>query len=188
MSDIDPSPGMKAPLPPLKPGSIEELLEIMRPRVRRVFAQYRIPHHDAEDLLQEALIVTFRRWDIIQYPEGWLLVTLRHKCSIYWREKRTSRLQAVDPPFLEALSEAVPPEQEREEMLWDLDRLFACLEDRHRALLSLRYLYGFSTTECAKKLGYNASSVRKLSCRAVIKMLRRLDEGRPPGMRLAAGE
>jgi len=182
MSDADP------PLaPPAGPASIEELLDVVRGRVRRVFAQYRIPHQDAEDLLQEALIVTFKRWDEIRYKEGWLLVTLRHKCSIYWREKRGSRMQAVDPPFLEALSPSVAPEQEREEMLWDLHTLFECLEERHSALLSLRYLSGFSTTECAKRLGYNASSVRKLSCRALVKMLRRLDEGRPPGMRLASG-
>ena len=67
------------------------------------------------------------------------------------------------------------PEQEREEMLWDLVTLFECLEERHSALLTLRYLSGFSTSECAKRLGYNASSVRKLSCRALAKMLRRMD-------------
>ena len=168
-----------SPVPVLSgPTSIDELIEAVRPKVRRVFAQYRIPHQDAEDLLQEALIVTFKRWADIYFKEGWLLVTLRHKCSIYWREKRSSRLQPVDPSFLEALSEPVSPEQEREEMLWDLDRLFDCLEERHHALLSLRYLFGYSTAECAEKLGYNVSSVRKLSCRAVTKMLRRLDEGR----------
>ena len=160
------------------PASIDELIAAVRPKVRQVFAQYRIPHQDAEDLLQEALIVTFKRWADIYFKEGWLLVTLRHKCSIYWREKRSSRLQPVDPSFLEALSEPIAPEQEREEMLWDLDRLFECLEDRHHALLCLRYLFGYSTAECAEKLGYNVSSVRKLSCRAVTKMLRRMDEGR----------
>jgi RNA polymerase sigma factor (sigma-70 family) len=170
------------------PASIDELIEAVRPKVRRVFAQYRIPHQDAEDLMQEALIVTFKRWADIYFKEGWLLVTLRHKCSIYWREKRTGRVQAVDPSFLESLSEPVSPEQERAEMLWDLDRLFDCLEERHSALLSLRYLFGYSTAQCAEILGYNVSSVRKLSCRAVAKMLRRLDESRPPSARLAAGE
>jgi RNA polymerase sigma factor (sigma-70 family) len=176
MSDADPPAGA-APAPGPST-SFEELLAASRPKVRRVFAHFRIPHQDAEDLLQEALIVTFKRWNEIRYPEGWLLVTLRFKCSVYWREKRNNRLQAVDLPFLEVLSEAVPPEQEREEMLWDLDRLFDCLEERHRALLSLRYLAGYSTAQCAEILGYNVSSVRKLSCRAVVKMLRRLDEGR----------
>ncbi len=175
MCDADPSSG--AAIGP----ELEELIATSRPKVRRVFAQYRIPHQDAHDLLQEALIVTFRRWPEIRHKEGWLLVTLRYKCSIYWREKGINRLQAVDPPFLEVLSEAVPPEQEREEMLWDLDRLFDCLEERHKALLSLRYLKGYTTAECAEILGYNVSSVRKLSCRAVAKLLRRLDEGRFPG-------
>ena len=66
------------------------------------------------------------------------------------REKRTGRVQAVDPSFLESLSEPVSPEQERAEMLWDLDRLFDCLEERHKALLSLRYLKGYTTAECAE--------------------------------------
>jgi len=176
------------PRPPLPsgPASLDELIEVVRPKVRRVFAQYRVPHQDAEDLMQEALIVTFKRWDDIYFKEGWLLGTLRHKCSIYWREKQGSRLQAVDPAFLEVLSEPVSPEQEREEMLWDLDRLFECLEARHSALLALRYLFGYSTAQCAEILGYNVSSVRKLSCRAVAKMLRRLDESRPPSARLAS--
>ncbi|HEV7515705.1 MAG TPA: sigma-70 family RNA polymerase sigma factor [Thermoanaerobaculia bacterium] len=166
--------------PDPEPITFEELIAASRPKVRRVFAHYRIPHQDAEDLLQEALIVTLRRWSEIRHKEGWLVVTLRYKCSIYWREKQTSRMQAVDPPFLEVLSEAVPPEQERAEMHWDLDSLFACLEERHSALLRLRYLHGYSTAECAEILGYNVSSVRKLCGRAVAKMLRRLDEGRFP--------
>jgi RNA polymerase sigma factor (sigma-70 family) len=175
-------------IPAPGPASFEELIAVSRPKVRRVFAQYRIPHQDAEDLLQEALIVTFKRWDDIRHKEGWLVVTLRFKCSIYWREKQGSRLQGVDPSFLEVLSEAVPPEQEREEMHWDLEELFDCLEERHSALLRLRYLHGYSTAECAEILGYNVSSVRKLCGRAVVKMLRRLDEGRfGAGSRPAAG-
>jgi len=173
--------------PAPEPATFEELIATSRPKVRRVFAHFRIPHQDAEDLLQEALIVTFKRWSEIRHKEGWLVVTLRFKCSIYWREKQTSRLQAVDPSFLEVLSEAVPPEQEREEMLWDLDSLFGCLEERHSALLYLRYLSGYSTAECAEMLGYNVSSVRKLCGRAVAKMLRRLDESGPPSLRRSNG-
>src|SRR4029077_14948113 len=89
---------------PAGPASIEELLEELRPKIRRLFANYRVPHTDAEDLLQEALLATFLNWSEIRSKQGWLLVTLRHKCSVYWRAKRYGRVQAVDPPALDVLA------------------------------------------------------------------------------------
>ncbi|HXO21752.1 MAG TPA: sigma-70 family RNA polymerase sigma factor [Thermoanaerobaculia bacterium] len=160
------------------PASIEELLQELRPKIRRLFASYRIPHHDAEDILQESLLATFLNWGTIRSKEGWLLVTLRHKCSVYWREKRGSKVQAVDPPILEHLAEPLPAPQERAEMVWDLNRLVVGMEARHRALLRLRYGLGLSTGEVAERLGYNVSSVRKLSCRSVARLQKKAEEKR----------
>jgi len=160
---------------PQGPASVEELLEELRPKIRRLFANYRVPHTDAEDLLQEALLATFLNWSEIRSKQGWLLVTLRHKCSVYWRAKRYGRVQAVDPPALDVLASPLPPPQERAEMIWDLDRAVVNLEERHRRLLRLRYALGFSTLEVAERLGYNISSVRKLSCRSVDRLQKMID-------------
>lgn len=157
-----------SPSPPSD--SVKELLEKMRARIRRVLSSYRIPAQDAEDLLQEALLVTVKSWDNIQNKEGWLLVTLRHKCSIYWRGHRTRRVQAVDPEFLEDLAGALPAPQERQELLWDLDRLLELLGERHRDLMLMRFSLGLTPEEAAERLGYNTSSVRKVTCRSLARL------------------
>jgi len=164
-----------SPASPTSPASVEELLEELRPKIRRLFANYRVPHIDAEDLLQEALLATFLNWSEIRCKQGWLLVTLRHKCSVYWREKRYGKVQAVDAPTLEVLAAPLPAPQERAEMIWDLDRAVVSLDARHRMLLRLRYALGFSTFEVAERLGYNVTSVRKLSCRSVDRLQKTID-------------
>src|SRR5436305_14477886 len=100
----DPARPAAPPPAPDSPATVEELLRELKPKIRRLFANYRVPHTDAEDILQDALLATFLNWGEIRCKQGWLLVTLRHKCSVYWREKRYGRVQAVDPPTLDALA------------------------------------------------------------------------------------
>jgi RNA polymerase sigma factor (sigma-70 family) len=177
-AEKDPSPADQASgeAAEPRPETLEELLQRLRPRLRRVLAGYHIPPQDAEDLLQEALLAAYLAWPTIQNKDAWLLVTLRHKCSIYWRGHRTRKVQAVDPEFLEDLAGAQPAPQEREELLWDLDRLLALLGHRHRELMRLRFGLGFSPDEVAEKLGYNTSSVRKLSCRSLVRLQKKAGE------------
>jgi RNA polymerase sigma factor (sigma-70 family) len=156
--------------------TLEETLTRLRPRLRRVLANYHIPPQDAEDLLQEALLAAFLSWSTIENRDAWLLVTLRHKCSIYWRSHRARKTQAVDPEFLEDLAGAQPPPQEREELLWDLDRLLSLLGERHQALMHLRFRMGLTPEEVAVELGYNTASVRKLSCRSLARLQQKAGE------------
>jgi len=175
-ADPDPAPEPAPPSAPAdSPATIEELIRELKPKIRRLFANYRVPHTDAEDILQDALLATFLNWGEIRCKQGWLLVTLRHKCSVYWREKRYGRVQAVDPPTLDALAPSLPAPQERAEMHWDLERAVAGLDERHRKLLRLRYALGFSTIEIAARLGYEVASVRKLSCRSVDRLQQTID-------------
>jgi len=172
----EPAPVSAPPAVPAdSPATLEELIRELRPKIRRLFANYRVPHIDAEDILQDALLATFLNWGEIRCKQGWLLVTLRHKCSVYWREKRYGRVQAVDPPTLDALAPSLPAPQERAEMHWDLERAAAGLETRHRQLLRLRYALGCSTIEIAARLGYEITSVRKLSCRSVDRLQQTID-------------
>lgn len=187
----DPAPAPEAgpSYPPTdSPASVEELLRELKPKIRRLFANYRVPHTDAEDILQDALLATFLNWGEIRCKQGWLLVTLRHKCSVYWREKRYGRVQAVDPPTLDTLAPSLPAPQERAEMHWDVERAAAGLEARHRQLLRLRYALGFSTIEIAERLGYEIASVRKLACRSVDRLQQTIEgkrklKRRPPRAR-----
>ncbi len=150
----------------------ERFLVAVRPKVRRVFARYRIPSQDAEDLLQEALLAAVGKWPTIQSKDAWLVVTLCHKCSIYWRDRRRSRVEDVDDALLEQLAPPQRAGQERVDLRRDLRRLLATLERRQRTLLVLRYGAGFSPLEVAERLGYHEGSIRKLACRSMEKLQR----------------
>jgi RNA polymerase sigma factor (sigma-70 family) len=160
------------PLPDLERESLIEILQRMRPRIKRLLKGYDIPYVDAEDLLQETILEALRKWDTIRHMEAWLLGTLRFKCSNYWKRQRNERVQAMDLDDLEDLSEPQPPAQEREEILIDLRHLARSLGKRHRAVLWLRFGLGLSTEEVAERLGYCPSSIRKLTGRSMARLQR----------------
>jgi RNA polymerase sigma factor (sigma-70 family) len=155
---------------------LQELLDRSRVRVKRLLARYHIPPEDAEDLLQESLLVTYLSWSKVQNKQAWLLVTLRHKCSVYWRGHRARRYQAVDPEFLEDLAGAQAAPQEREELLRDLERLLSVIGERHRTLIEMRFGLGLSPEEAAEKLGCRTSSLRKLSCRSLARLQKKAEQ------------
>jgi RNA polymerase sigma factor (sigma-70 family) len=166
---------VRQPGPADDPGpEIQELLERLRPRIKRLLCLYNIPRLDAEDLLQEALIAAFRKWDTIQHKDAWLLGTVRNRCMLYWKRRWRERSEGMDPEDLEAVSAPLPPPQEREEMLWDLEVIAETLGERHWAMLCLRYGLGLSIPEVARRLGYCPSSIRKLSCRVVNRLQRQM--------------
>jgi RNA polymerase sigma factor (sigma-70 family) len=159
--------------------TLEELIPRLRPRLKSIFFRYRIPPHETEDIVQEALLAALRKWDSILNKEAWVLGTIRIQCTIYWKRQRLSMLQAVDAGSLEFLSVPIPPPQEREEMVWDLETLASGLSPRHRAVLWLRYGLGLSNHEVAEKLGYCPASVRKLTGRFLERLQRALAEDDP---------
>jgi RNA polymerase sigma factor (sigma-70 family) len=160
--------------------TLAELLEAVRPRLKQVLRTYDIPFQDAEDLLQETFLELLRKSDTVRHRDAWLVGTLRFKCSNYWRSRRAGRVQAFDLPELAEMSPPQAPEQERTEVLHDLRRLVRGLDDRHRAILYLRFGLGLSTAEVAERLGYCASSIRKLSLRSLARLQRWAREAASP--------
>jgi RNA polymerase sigma factor (sigma-70 family) len=146
---------------------LDQLLRRLRPRLKQVLSRYRVPAHEAEDLVQEALVATIQKWNEIQDPEAWILVTLRNRCVVYWRKRRNSLYNAVDTVILELLTEPVAAPQERAELLWDLNDLMEDLPPRCRKLLRLRYGLGYDSSEVAEQMGYHPSSVRKVARRCM---------------------
>jgi RNA polymerase sigma factor (sigma-70 family) len=147
--------------------SLEDLLDRMQPRMRRVLSRYRIPSQDAEDVLQETFLILVTKWGTIRNTEAWLLATLSNRCIIYWRKARGRLWDLVDETLLEILSEAEAPEQQQAELRFDLATLLARLPDRCRAVLQLRYGLGCSTSEAAERTGYCKSSIRKVTRRCL---------------------
>jgi RNA polymerase sigma factor (sigma-70 family) len=152
--------------------TLSALLEKVRPQLKQVLRKYDIPFQDAEDLLQEAFLDLLRKWDTIRSKDAWLVGTVRFKCSHYWKRRRAERVQAFDLPELKEMSPPQAPEQERTEVLHDLRHLVRGLDDRHLAILYLRFGLGLSTAEVALRLGYRSSSIRKLAGRSLARLQR----------------
>jgi RNA polymerase sigma factor (sigma-70 family) len=160
------------PCPPADDHTLLELLETIRPRLKRLLRSYDIPPEDAEDIVQEALLDALRKWHTIRQKDAWLLGTVRFKCSNYWKKRRGDRVEAFDLADLEELSQPRAPDQEQKEISMDLRSLTRGVDGRHRAALWLRFGVGLSADEVARQLGYSSTSIRKLTGRCLTRLQR----------------
>ncbi|HEV8578287.1 MAG TPA: sigma-70 family RNA polymerase sigma factor [Thermoanaerobaculia bacterium] len=148
------------------------LLRRLHPRLKALLAQYRIPHPDTEDLLQQALLALVYQHPNIQHPEAWLMGTLRNKCRLYWRERRRKLYETVDGALLEGLAGPQAPGQEETELRHDLANALERLPEHCRSLLSLRFSQGYEVPELAERLGYRPSSINKTTTRCIAALAR----------------
>jgi RNA polymerase sigma factor (sigma-70 family) len=166
---------MSSSVPPdLAELSLEHILTRMEPRLKKILARYKIPTQDADDLLQETLLIMVTKGETIRNLDSWLLATLANRCIIYWRKHRRRLWDLVDTTILELLSDAETPPQVRTELRCDLDAMLSALPDRCRSVLRLRYGLGCSTAEIAERMGYCPSSIRKVTRRCLAALTEQL--------------
>jgi RNA polymerase sigma factor (sigma-70 family) len=154
--------------------SLEGFLKQVRPRLKAVFARYRIPPQDTEDILQQALMALVYRREEIRDPEAWLLGTVRNKCLLYWRERRRLLYESVDAVVLETIAGPVGPDQEISHLRHDLAQALERLPERCRSLLWMRYRQGYDPPELAERLGYSPASISKVTTRCLAALTRHL--------------
>lgn len=154
--------------------AIEGLLEELEPRIRATFARFRIPAQDAEDLLQQALLVYLYKFDSVENPEKWFLGTLRNRCLAYWRERRRKLYTALDTALLENVATSGESTQEANDLRRDLRSILTQLPARCRNLLTLRYQEGCDAPEAARRLGYKTSGIYKVTERCLAALTRRM--------------
>lgn len=163
--------------------SFEDFLVRIRPRLKSLFAHYRIPIQDTEDLLQQALLALVYQWKTVRDPEAWILGTLRNKCLLYWRERCRRLVESVDTAVLEWMAQPERPRQENDDLRYDLENLLARLPPRCRSILVLRYRYGYDPQEVAARLGYQRSSISKVTNRCLAALTRELVASSSPARR-----
>ncbi|MCB1057615.1 MAG: sigma-70 family RNA polymerase sigma factor [Acidobacteria bacterium] len=167
-----PEPASREP-PPTDP--ITELLQVLKPRLKTILARFRIPRQDAEDVLQDSLLLLVRRHAGLRDPAAYLLSTLQYRCHMYWRHRRRDRLLDIGDQLLEHLA---PPmraaDQAAVEARRDLGRQLATLEPGARRLVLLRYALGYTNRETARRLGLPHDSVRQRARYARNLLARRL--------------
>jgi RNA polymerase sigma-70 factor (ECF subfamily) len=154
--------------------TISQVLGRVRPALERVLGSYDIPPEDAEDVLQDTYLTLLYKWEKVQCPEAWLVGTLRKKCIMYWRKRRKRIVDAMDAAILELLSEPERPSQERQDLSRDFDRVLGRLPERCQRLLRLRYGLGLGPSEVAARMGYQPSSIRKITSRCLTTLSREL--------------
>jgi RNA polymerase sigma factor (sigma-70 family) len=168
--------------------SLELFLKSVRPRMKTLFAHYRVPPQDTEDIVQQALLALLYQRHVVRDPEAWLMGTLRNKCLLYWRECRRKLYDAVDAAVLEVMAEPLAPEQEDADVRRDLAAAIERLPERCRTLLSLRYSQGYEPPELAQRLGYSQTSISKTTTRCLAALTRQLTELTTSGLSRKAPE
>lgn len=154
--------------------SLNRLMPKVQPKLERILCYYQIPPQDAEDLIQDSVLTLLYKWEKIHSAEAWLLATLKRRCLMYWRSRRSRLTDAVDAAILELLAEPAAPSQENTELSHDLERALEHLPARCQNLLRLRYGLGFKPAEVADQLGYRASSIRKVASRCLAALNKQL--------------
>jgi RNA polymerase sigma-70 factor (ECF subfamily) len=115
--------------------------------------------HDAEELMQEAFLKVWERWDVVQgmeSPVGYLYRTAMNAFRMRFRRakiaaRRVARTIARTDPL------------DVFEARFELDRGLAALTNRQRAAVVLTDLLEFSSADAAQTLGTTAATVRKLA-------------------------
>lgn len=155
--------------------AIEELLERLQPKMRRILARYQIPVEDAEDIVQQTMLDLVYKQELINNPEGWVLGSVRNRCVIYWRKRRSQLYDAVDSAILELVAQpAGPSPQDGAGLRHDLERVLSALPERCQEVLRLRYGLGYGPSEVAEAMGYRPSSIRKVTNRCLARLTRQL--------------
>ncbi len=119
-------------------------------------------HEAAEDLVQQALLTTMRRWRTVSDPMAYVRrAMVNHRTSI-WRRIGSRELLTNDPPD-RPTPDGTGTRAERDELLTALGRLPV----RMRAVLVLRYWEDLSEAETAQILGCSVGTVKSQSSRGL---------------------
>jgi len=108
----------------------------------------------AEDLTSEAFLALHRNMESIDQTQlpGWLLTVVRNRARDWWRR------QAVEQRYADRVGERRPNVAEPAIERWILEA--GDLKPIHRSCVMLRYVYGMTRAEIARKTGLSETQVK----------------------------
>lgn len=123
--------------------------------------------HEAEDLVQIALMKALGRWRQIDDPEGYVRKVMYRQQISRWRLRRPHREAtfAVPPKHL-----GVADGTSAADMRIIVGQALARLTPRQRTMLVLRYFEDLSETEVASALGCSVGTVRSTTHRSLARL------------------
>lgn len=156
-------------------GAQEELYRLFAPKLFGVSLKYSRNYHEAEDNLQEAFLIIFKK--IHQYKnkgsfEGWLKrITMNTALQTY---RKQSVFRIVDE---EEIKEAEEVTLREEEVSLDfLLKIIQELPDRYRMVFNLYVLDGYSHKEIAEFLNISEGTSKSNLARARQNLKQKLEE------------
>jgi len=127
--------------------------------------------HDAQDLVQDALVAVYPKWDqiTVRDPMAYVCRAIVNRNTSVWRKLRRLVVTAdVDPG-------SVTPTGEVDDRDWALS-LLATLPPRQRVAVVLRVLDDHDYADVAAVLGVSETNARKLTSRGLTALRARLEE------------
>ncbi len=112
--------------------------------------------HEAEEIVQDAVLELGRRWPEVDHPGPYLRRTVVNGAIGVLRHRRVVERHQIDPP---------PPDEPQH--LVELRDCLLRLPERQRAAVLLRYVAGLDDKEIASILGCRRATVRSLVARGL---------------------
>jgi RNA polymerase sigma-70 factor (sigma-E family) len=132
--------------------------------------------HRAEELVQSAMVKTYRRWGALRkdQPAAYVRRAMVNTYTSWWRSSRreASMPAGFDPPGRDGASY-----DERDAAL----RALATLPPRQRAVLVLRYYLDLSEADIADTLGCSTGTVKSSASRGLRTLRERLTDAAVEG-------
>jgi RNA polymerase sigma-70 factor (ECF subfamily) len=132
---------------------------------------------EAQDATQETALIGWRRWSSLRDPASsgaWLAKICVHHCVR--RKRLLVRWLTFDESVKQLRAEADRHMRDGGRFA-DIDRAYARLSVRQRAVVSLHYHHGYTLVECADLMGCSPGSVSQHLARALRSLRRDLSDG-----------
>jgi RNA polymerase sigma-70 factor (sigma-E family) len=120
----------------------------------------------AEEIVQDAFVQLYRRWDHVREPAAYLRIAVVNGCRSWGRR---ASLQPRQPP-------PRPPEPVLEGDALAVREALRVLSPRQRAAVVLRYFQDLPEAEIARVIGCRPGTVKSLLARSLVKLKGALDD------------
>lgn len=151
---------------------LQDVWDLLSPRMRCMLARNHIPSADADDILQEAALSFLQQSGNIDNAEAWLLVVVKFRCSMYLRRQaRWQKLvHPMDPDELQAIAKPLAPPQVQMDVCQDLARLARDLGKDEQRLLYQLFFQNLGRTQVAAQLGCHPANIPKVLRRILTRL------------------
>lgn len=119
----------------------------------------------AEDLVQSALLKTWRHWSRVENPDAYVRRTMVHTYTSWWRRRWNGELATAELP-----EPQVAAGTEGVEVRTDLRVALAGLPRRQRAVVVLRFYEDLSVAQVAALLGCSEGTVKSQTSKALARL------------------